>query len=592
MRVTRPVKVLLLLVALSALALGLAAVASAAPKPADTVFMHGFVYTVNNAHPTAHAVAVRGGKIAYIGSNQGVRAFVGAKTKVIDLKGKMLMPSFSDAHAHVQSTVTFLYAANLYGLTSLPEYLTAVQQFAADNPTMASIQGNGWSEALFPGIGPLKTDLDSVVSDRPVALWSDGHHSIWANSKALEMANITGNTPNPVGGVIERVPGTVGQPGSPYGVPSGTVREESATNMVLAAIPDFTVQQYVDGLRFYEQTIGGPLGITLVNDPVLYPGSNAIAAYAELARTGGLTMRVRGSIELVPWAKLGPQIAAAKAERAKHHGDLFQTNTVKFFADGVIEGHTGYLLKDYADRPGYRGNPIWKPAAFTAAMTAADKARFQIHVHAIGDAAVREALNSIAAMEKANGQRDRRPMITHMQLAAKSDIKRFATLGVTALPQPYWFLKDDYYHNVQVPFLGQARADREYPMKSFFDAGVNVASSSDFPVTPQPDALQGMQIGVMRWYPISQMGGSIAAGNVLWPAERVTVRQMIRSYTINGAKANFLQKETGSLEVGKSADMVVLAHNILKVPANQIGDGNKVLLTMFRGAQVYRDPGF
>ena len=206
MRLTRPVRLMLLLAILAALALGLAAAASATPKPADTVFTQGYVYTVNGAHPTAHAVAVRGGKITYIGSNRGARAFVGAHTKVVDLKGKMLLPSFSDAHAHVQSAVTFLYAANLYGLTSLPEYLTAIQQFATANPTMASIQGNGWSEALFPGIGPLKTALDAVVSDRPVALWSDGHHSIWANSKALEMAHITGNTPDPVGGVIERVP--------------------------------------------------------------------------------------------------------------------------------------------------------------------------------------------------------------------------------------------------------------------------------------------------------------------------------------------------------------------------------------------------
>jgi predicted amidohydrolase YtcJ len=145
---------------------------------------------------------------------------------------------------------------------------------------------------------------------------------------------------------------------------------------------------------------------------------------------------------------------------------------------------------------------------------------------------------------------------------------------------------------VQVPFLGQPRADREYPMKSFFDAGVNVASSSDFPVTPAPDALQGMQIGVMRWHPTHQMGGTIAAGDILWPAERVNVRQMIRSYTINGAKANFLEKTTGSLQVGKSADMVVLDRNIITAAPGQIGDGNKVLLTLFRDTEVYRDPSF
>ena len=216
----------------------------------------------------------------------------------------------------------------------------------------------------------------------------------------------------------------------------------------------------------------------------------------------------------------------------------------------------------------------------------------QIHIHAIGDAAVSESLDAIAYAEAVNGRRHHRPMITHLQLVDPDDFARFRNLGVTALPQPYWFLKDAYYYDVQVPFLGLPRADREYPMKSFFSAGVTVASGSDFPVTPDPNPLESMQIGVMRWYPRSQMGGEIAPGDVLWPAERAKVRQMIRSLTINGAYANFLEKTTGSLKVGKSADMVVLARNVIKCDPDRIGWGNKVLLTMFRGKTVYHDAEF
>ena len=587
----------LLVLAVVAL-LAFAGIAGAAkPHPADTVFTHGYVYTVNPGQRTAQAVAVRDGKIIYVGSNQGARAFAGKKTKVVNLKGKMLMPSFSDGHAHPQAAVSFLYAANLYGLESTQAYKDALATFITDNPTLDAYQGSGWSEASYPGVGPLATDLASLGS-KPIALWSDGHHSLWVNQAALDLAHIDGTTPDPIGGVIERVAGTVGQPGTPYGTPSGTLRE-SATDAMMAVFPDFTVDQYKDGILFFEHQIANPDGMTLSQDAVLFPGSNAVKAYEELAKAGQLTMRFRGSIELLPnQGEVAPQVAAAVAEKAKHKTTFFQTNAAKFFADGVIEGHTGYLLQPYTDAlafkgdAGFRGVPIWQPTDFNAAVLKADKAGLQIHVHAIGDAAVSESLDAIAYAEAVDGHRNHRPMITHLQLMDTNDYARMHNLGVTALPQPYWFLMDDYYHDVQVPFLGQERADEEYPMKSLFDAGVHVASGSDFPVTSDPNALSGMQIGVMRWYPESSMGGTIPATDILWPAERVTIKQMIRSFTIEGAYANMLEKTTGSIKVGKSADMVVLKRNIVKCAADKIGVGNKVLLTMFRGETVYRDADF
>ena len=219
-------------------------------------------------------------------------------------------------------------------------------------------------------------------------------------------------------------------------------------------------------------------------------------AYEELAQAGEMTVRIRGSLELMPnQGDVAPQVAAAVAEKAKHKTTFFKTNAVKFFADGVIEGHTGLLLQPYTDAlafkgdANFRGVPIWQPTDFNAAVMKADKAGMQIHVHAIGDGAVSESLDAIAYAEAVNGHRNHRPMITHLQLVDENDYARFKNLGVTALPQPYWFLMDDYYHNIQVPFLGQTRADMEYPMKSFFDAGAHVASGSDFPVTPNPDAL-------------------------------------------------------------------------------------------------------
>ena len=251
--------------------------------------------------------------------------------------------------------------------------------------------------------------------------------------------------------------------------------------------------------------------------------------------------------------------------------------------DGVIEGHTAYLNEDYAD-PGDRGEPIWQPAEFNAACAAIDKAGFQIHVHSIGDAATTETLDGLAYARKVNGRRDWRPGITHLQLVTPSDFKRFASLGVTAVPQPYWFLMDDYYWNLQLPYLGLPRADEEYPMKSFFDAGALVASASDFPVTYPPDPLDAIQTGVMRWFPDWVHNPT----DILWPEQRVTVQQMIASFTLNGAKANYLETQTGSIKVGKSADLIVLNRDITTTVPSLIGD-TQVMLTLFQGSEVYRD---
>jgi predicted amidohydrolase YtcJ len=559
-----------------------ASAGGAAVKPADTVLTNGKVYTVEASAPTAQAVAVRAGKIVYVGTSAGAAKYVGPGTEVIDLKGKLLMPGFVDSHMHAGMTASQLFSVQLYGLPSIDAYLATIADFATQNPSLEIIRGEGWSNTLAPGIGPLASDLDSVVSDRPVALQSEDYHSLWCNSKALALGGITGKTPDPANGVIERLPGTVSAE-NPYGIPSGTLRE-TAVDMVTSKIPDYSVAQYAEGIRYFQEQVAAPLGITTVFDPLLSVGSNAVAAYQQLAASGELTVRTRAALGLTPDDNLKTWLAAASAERARHTTDLFQTNAVKLFMDGVVEGHTAYLAQDYADAPGDRGTPIWLPAQFNAACAAIDKTGFQIHVHSIGDAATTETLDGLAYARKVNGRRDWRPGITHLQLVSPADFKRFASLGVTAVPQPYWFLKDDYYTYLQVPYLGLPRADFEYPMKSFFDAGVLVASASDFPVTYPPDPLDGIQTGVMRWFPEWVKNPN----DILWPSERVTVQQMIASFTLNGAKANFLDTSTGSIKVGKSADLIVLNRDITTVNPTLIGD-TRVMLTLFKGDAVYRD---
>jgi predicted amidohydrolase YtcJ len=296
-------------------------------------------------------------------------------------------------------------------------------------------------------------------------------------------------------------------------------------------------------------------------------------------------MWVRVAFELTPEDDLETWLARAREERARHQREAFQTNAVKFFADGVLPGRTAYLKEDYADEPGFRGRPIWPSAQMEDAFVRADRDEFQIVVHAVGDAASAQTLDAFARLEEANGERDRRGNIAHLRCVDPVDIPRLAALGVTAAMQPYWFLKRQLFFEAELPRLGPQRALRMYPMQSYFDAGALVTSSSDWYVTRPPDPLQGIQTGIMRWFP-----GAALVDEPLNPPEGCTVEQMIRSFTINGARSMFLDHLTGSIEAGKSADLVVLDRDILTCRPEEIGTAH-VQLTVSRGRVVYEAEG-
>ena len=579
----RPLPLILVACVLAALTvagastLGAGAADAPAPPPADTVYTGGVVYTADAAHQMAQAVAVKDGRIVYVGDDAGAAAYVGAGTTRVDLGGKLMLPGFIDSHMHASAAVSDLYEVSLYGLGSMKAYQKAIRTFANEHAEVAVVQGSGWSNTVAPGIGPTKQQLDVVVKDRPAVMFSEDGHSAWCNTLALKQAGITAKTKDPEGGVIERTPGTK--------TPSGTLRE-SAVDLVAPIIPGYTVAQMKEGIRHFQQVVAAPLGLTTATDMALTPGDTALDAYQQLADADELTVRMRGFLYLGPEnGPIADQVAAAVAERAKHTTPLFQTNAVKLFVDGVIEGHTALLNYPYKDKAGFLGVPVWPTySALQEASVAAAEADFQLHYHSIGDAATSQALNAIAAAQAAIGSDAGRPGITHLQLVTPSDFVRFAQLKVTAVPQPYWFVKDDYYYGIQLPYLGKWRADREYPMRSFFDNSVLVASSSDYPVTYPPDPLDAIQTGVMRWIQSSYEWAK--PGDILWPAERVTVQRMIDSFTIAGARGNFLEDETGSIEAGKSADMVVLDTNILTCPAERIGNA-QVLQTILRGVTIY-----
>jgi predicted amidohydrolase YtcJ len=537
------------------------------------ILKNGVIYTVDEKRTIAEALVIINDKIVYVGEEQGVEKYQEPGSKVIDLKGKMVLPGFVDAHSHPSHAMDLVGNISLYDGDSPQEYLEIISSFVKHHPGRDYYRGSGWSDTHFSNLGPGKDLLDEILPERPIALISYDGHSMWVNSTTLERAGITKDTPDPDGGRIEKDPDS--------GEPSGTLRE-TAFKLVEDVIPEHSIDEIKNALIAFQE-MAVRVGVTLVHDAML--DDKSIQAYNELAKSGQLRMRFRGSITLEADQEIEPQIDLVIAEKEKNKHPYFQTHSAKIFVDGVIEGGTAYLLEPYAHKPDFDGEPIWPPDLLNRTSADLDKEKIQIHLHVIGDAAVRITLNALENARKLNGVWDSRHSVTHLHLVDPDDIKRFKELEIVGIPQPFWFKVDDYYHELALPYLGKERADRQYPMKSFIDAGVMMASASDFPVTIPFDPLIAIQTGITR------RSVKVDYNEVLWPEERTSLEEMIVSFTYNGAYANFLESEIGSLEVGKKADLIILNDNLFEMPEDQITK-TKVLLTMVDGNVVYQGADF
>jgi len=520
-------------------------------EKANHILINGSVYKVDKDRTWAQAVAIAGDKIVFVGSNEGIESYIGPETFVTDLEGKMVLPGFVDAHAHPSLAMDLVGNISLYSLDSLEGYIKGIAEFVDGHPDVNVYRGSGWTDTLFPNLGPTKEILDAIIPDRPIAIVSYDGHSMWVNSVTLERARINKDTPDPEGGRIERDPET--------GQPSGTLRE-TAFKLVESVIPDYSLEERKKALLAYQE-MAIRVGITMCHDAML------------------------DTITMDPGQGIEQQIEAVIEERSKNTHPFFQTHAAKIFVDGVVEGGTAYLLEPYNHKPEFRGEPIWNPGILSNVCAALDEKSVQIHFHVIGDAAASITLDALELAQASNGKRDARHLLTHLQLIAPEDIQRMAQLDVIGVPQPFWFKIDDYYLELALPYLGKERAECQYPMQSLIDAGVTMASSSDFPVTIPFDPMIAIQTG------ISRTTSNDPTADVLWPEERSTLEDMIVSYTYNGAFANFLEKEIGSIKVGKIADVIVLDQNLFNIPVNTIAK-TKVLLTFIDGIEVFRDTAF
>lgn len=536
---------------------------------ADTVFRGGPVYTVDSAKPRATAVAVTGARIVFVGDDSGVAMFVGPRTRVIELKGRMLLPAFHDSHVHPVTAGMRLSECALDDLTTPAEIADSIARCAKAHPNDAWFLGHGWQLPVFPHANPGRALLDRIIPDRPAYVRAADGHSAWVNSRALALAHVTARTPDPPDGRIER---------DAAGNPSGTLRE-GAADLVENLLPRVTAERRVEGLARAIR-YANSLGIVALQEASA--DSDILVAYQTLDKRDSLNARVVASIHVDPAAGVS-QLPRMIRLRDQFAGNRVRATGAKIFADGVIESHTAALLEPYLGTHD-RGPANLTPAGFDSLAIALDKNGFQIHVHAIGDRAVRMALDAIEAAQRTNGAHDARDHIAHLEMIDTLDLPRFKSLGVFANFQALWAFRDSYIKELTEPVLGPERSSRLYPIGSVAAAGGTIVGGSDWGVSSL-NPLEAIQVGVTRCDPA-------AASCTAWlPRERVSLDRMIAEYTIEGARLALDEKISGSVTAGKAADLVVLDRDLFAVKPEQISKVH-VLLTLLDGHDVYHDASF
>ncbi|MGZ8650650.1 MAG: amidohydrolase [Actinomycetota bacterium] len=526
------------------------------------------------------AVAVKAGRIVAVGGEDEVRSWNGPRTEVVDLAGRMLLPGFQDAHIHPPGSGLEMLRCDLSEIYALDAYQRIIADHAAADPGAPWILGGGWSMDVFPGGTPTKEALDAIVPDRPAFLTNRDGHGAWVNSRALELAGITRDTPDPGDGRIER---TVD------GEPSGTL-QEGAMALIGAVAPTDTDEDYAAGLKVAQSYLHS-LGITAWQDAIvgIDDSYRTLDTYARAAGNGELTARVVGALWWDRYRGID-QIEGLVDARARATVGRFAPTSVKIMQDGIIENFTAATLTPYLDAHGHptenRGISFVDPELLKQVVTQLDALGFQAHFHALGDRAVREALDAIEAALIANGPSDNRHHLAHIQIVHPDDIPRFHRLGAVANGQPLWAAHEGQMDNLTIPFIGPERTSWQYPFASLVRAGAVLAFGSDWSVS-SPNPLREMTVAVERRVPAEAAGSfDEALTEVFLPEERIDLATAIRAFTMGAAYVNHLDDVTGSIEAGKYADLTVIDQNLFEIPSNEIWKA-KVELTFVEGERVF-----
>lgn len=550
------------LLACSALLVATAPAAVTAQQPADLILTGGNVYTVDESHPRAQAVAVRDGRVVFVGSSSEAEALRGAGTRVVDLEGKTVIPGMIDSHGHLPGLGTALRTVDLVGTRSYDEIIAHVADRAAEVPEGTWIVGRGWDQNEWADTRfPHHEALSEVVPDHPVILTRVDGHAVFVNAEALEIAGVEAGTPDPSGGRIVR-----DESGEAIGV-----FVDRAMDLIRRHVPDENMDEVRKGILLAQRHLNS-VGLTGMHDA----GVSAEMAdlYLEMARAGELTVRnhvmLREDLEgLQPFFERGP--------RANADGSHFVTlRSVKVSIDGALGSRGAALLEPYADEPGHRGLVLVPRDELQAVADAALEHGFQLNVHAIGDRGNRMVLDVFEEALEKRPTPDHRFRIEHAQILHRHDIPRFAELGVIPSMQAIHQSSDMPWAE---PRLGWTRLLGAYAWRSLLNTGVVIPGGSDFPVEPA-DPLLSFHAAVTR-----QNADGWPAGG-WFPAETMTRDEALRHMTVWGAYASFMEDVTGSLTPGKLADIVVLDRDIMTIPAGEILHAD-VVMTVVGGEIVY-----
>jgi predicted amidohydrolase YtcJ len=541
----------------------------AASVAAELVLVGAPVYTADAARHWAGGVAVGGGRIVAVGAEREVLARAGPQARVLRLDGGMVVPGFQDAHAHPLTSGLELRRCALTEVEPAA-YGDAVRAWAATNADAPWVLGGGWRMDAFPGGVPPAGLLDRLVPDRPAWLESRDGHSGWANAPALRLAGVGQGTADPPRGRLER---------DPHGAPTGVLHEE-AMRLVERVVPLPGPDELAAALATAQAHLHA-LGITAWQDAWVLPWQ--LDAYRAAAEAGTLTARVVAALKWDP-GRGHEQLAELVEGRARGAVGRLRAGAVKIVQDGVAENFTAAMLEPYLGRDGERGTSMLPPEELARAVVALDREGFDVHVHAIGDRAVREALDAFEAALTANGRRDARHQIAHLQFVHPDDRQRFRRLGVIANAQPFWAVLDGYMRELTLPFVSAERAAWQYPWASLRAAGATLAFGSDWSVST-PDPLAQIEVAVKRVPPHDR------GGEPFLPAERLDLPAALDAFTIGAAHANRLDADTGSVEPGKRADLAVLDRDLFDPAAGPVGDA-RVLATLVDGEVVHAAPGW
>ena len=524
-------------------------------EPADLILADADIWCGDAARRWARALALRGDRIVAVGTDDDVRELKGPRTEVVSLAGKAVVPGFQDSHVHPAVAARNLLNVNLDDLDTRDDYLARIKAVADANPDLDWIVGGGWYGPFFDTVeGPRKEDLDAIVPDRPVFLLNNDVHAGWVNSRALEAAGITATSPDPWDGYVVR---------DADGSPTGCLQEGAAYDVLRRVVTPPSLDQWKTYLERAQRELHA-LGITGYQDAWVEPG--LLEAYRSLDDEGGLTMRV---VTAMWWDRHGGMEQVDRLVEQRHRataGNVHAT-TIKLMLDGCPESCTASMLDPYEGEFGRRhdrGIQFIEPELLTEAVVALDAQGFQTHQHALGDRAIRSALDAVERARATNGMNDARHHIAHLQMPERTDVSRLRALGIAANMQPYWSQPDPSVRGFTVPRVGAERVARLYPIGEIHASGAAMGFGSDWPVST-PNPWLELEVAVTRQIPGEPDSPPLDA------TQRIDLASGIAAFASGSAWINH-DDEAGSLEVGKRADLAVLDRNPFDRSRGAIGE--------------------